>query len=84
MILLGLKTPEYIINPKSCMCYPNDTFYIYWDMWISFVLLISCMITPVNFAFQDELETVKWYVIFNNIIDLFFFLELIINFNSAF
>ena len=66
------------------MCYPNDTYYMYWDMWISFILLISCIITPINFAFQDELENVEWYVIFNYAIDLFFLAELIVNFNTAF
>ena len=42
------------------------------------------MITPVNFAFQDELETIMWYTVFNYAIDIFFFFELIINFNSAY
>ena len=84
MILLGLRSPEFILNPKKCMFYPNDSFFITWDMWISFVLLVSCMITPVNFAFQDELETIMWYTVFNYAIDIFFFFELIINFNSAY
>jgi len=84
MILLGLRAPEFIVRRKSCILYPNDTFFIYWDMWISLVLLVSCLITPVNFAFQDELDAIVWYVWFNYMIDMFFFLELITNFNTAY
>lgn len=51
MIVLGLMNPEFIVQRKSCIVYPNDPWFMYWDMWISLVLLISCLITPVNFAF---------------------------------
>jgi hypothetical protein len=51
MILLGILTPNVIEERKRFMLYPDDTFYIYWDMFISLILLISCMITPLNFAF---------------------------------
>ena len=53
-------------------------------MFISVVLLVSCVITPINFAFSDELESVNWWLEFNIIIDVFFFIEIIINFNTAF
>jgi hypothetical protein len=58
MILLGILTPNDVEEKKSFMLYPDDTFYIYWDMWISVILLVSCMITPLNFAFQEELESI--------------------------
>ena len=51
MILLGILTPNDVQEKKSFMLYPDDSFYIYWDMGISVILLISCMITPLNFAF---------------------------------
>ena len=51
MILLGILTPNDVKEKKRMMLYPDDCFYIYWDMFISFILLISCMITPLNFAF---------------------------------
>ena len=51
MILLGILTPNDVKEKKRMMLYPDDSFYIYWDMFISVILLISCMITPLNFAF---------------------------------
>ena len=58
MILLGILTPNDVQEKKKFMLYPDDSFYIYWDMYVSVILLISCMITPLNFAFQDELESI--------------------------
>lgn len=56
LILLGIKAPKFVKSRKRCLLYPDDGFYIYFDMFISLILLISCMITPLNFAFQTELE----------------------------
>jgi hypothetical protein len=83
MILLGIRAPQFIKDRKRGIIYQNDTIYIYWDMFISIILLISCCVTPLNFAFQEELESIQWYVITGYIIDLFFAMEIIINFNSA-
>lgn len=84
MILLGLKPPTNITDRKRCMLYPDDTFFMYWDMYISVILLISCMITPLNFAFQVELESIKWYVNCGWAIDIFFAIEIVLTYNSAF
>ena len=53
-------------------------------MFISVILLISCSITPLNFAFSEELEAITWYMACGYAIDIFFALEIVINFNSAF
>ena len=58
MILLGIRAPKFVKERKRCILYPDDTFYIYWDMFMSFILLISCLITPLNFAFSRELEAI--------------------------
>ena len=84
MILLGIRAPKFIKNRKKCILYPDDTFYIYWDMFISVILLVSCMITPLNFAFQSELEAIQWYVNCGIAIDCFFALEIVLNFNSSY
>ena len=41
------------------------------------------MITPLNFAFQTELESIQWYVNCGIAIDIFFAFEIILNYNSA-
>ena len=85
MILLGLRSPtDYLTKKVACLLYPNDSFNISWEIFISFILLISCLITPLNFAFQKELDEINWYVTCGYIIDGFFFLEIIINFNCAY
>lgn len=56
---------------------------MFWDLIITICLLISCILTPFNLAFTDELEEVYWYVIFNYMIDLFFAIDIFINFNTA-
>jgi hypothetical protein len=66
------------------MLYPDDTFFMYWDMYISIILLISCMITPLNFAFQVELESIQWYVNCGWAIDIFFAIEIVLTYNTAF
>lgn len=53
-------------------------------MLISVILLISCLITPLNFAFQSELEAIQWYVNCGITIDIFFAIEIILNFNSSY
>jgi len=58
MILLGIRSPNFVSERKKFMQYPDDSFYIYFDMFISVILLISCMITPLNFAFSSELESI--------------------------
>jgi hypothetical protein len=84
MIILGIRDPKFVKNRKKFMFYPDDPFSIYWEMWISLILLISCIITPLNFAFQEELESIQWYVNCGIIIDVFFAIEIVINYNSSF
>ena len=57
---------------------------IYWDTLVSTILLITCFLTPLNLAFTEELDLIGWYVIMNFIIDILFFLDIIVNFMTAF
>jgi hypothetical protein len=41
-------------------------------------------LTPFTLAFSDELSTVVWYTILNNTIDIFFAMDIILNFNLAY
>ena len=63
--------------------YPNDNVKINWDIWISLVLLITCFQTPLNFAFQEELDSYTWLIVVTYVIDLLFLIDIVINFNSA-
>jgi hypothetical protein len=83
-ILLGLRAPEWIISKKAWLLYPNDNFKIYWDILMAIILLQTCFTTPLQFAFQDEIESFGWFMLFNYSMDILFFVDIIINFNSAY
>ena len=66
------------------MCYPNDGPKINWDIFMTFVLLLTCVITPLHIAFSDEENEVRWMGILNNCIDVLFAIDMIVIFNSAY
>ena len=65
------------------MLYPTtDPFKNYWDLYISLILIFSCLITPYRIAFV-HIETQQWSVI-NYYVDICFALDIILIFNSAY
>lgn len=84
--MLGLRAPTQIMKEgrKMCLIYPNDKYkQIYWDTLVSIILLITCYLTPLNLAFSDELDHITWYQALNYVIDGLFFIDILINFNTA-
>ena len=53
-----------------------------WDFFMTFVLLVSCLMTPYKIAFIDPRNT-KWQTI-DNIQDMLFALDIFIIFNTAY
>ena len=41
---------------KRCIIYPNDRYKIWWDVFLSLVLLISCFQAPLEIAFPYIFE----------------------------
>ena len=70
-------------NKKHCLIYPEDQPKVYWDLFITTVLLTSCLLTPFRLAFGELEDPVEWIVI-NYSIDACFLIDIIIIFNSAF
>jgi hypothetical protein len=66
------------------MCYPSDNSKINWDIFMTFVLLLTCVITPLHIAFSDEKNEILWMGVLNNVIDFLFLSDMIVIFNSAF
>ena len=57
LTLLGLAKVDQIEDRKSLLFYPNDTWKIVgWDVFISLVLLITCITTPFDMAFGEEFD----------------------------
>lgn len=46
-------------------------------------LLLTCLLVPYNMAFSDELDQLVWFVDFMLVLDLFFTVDILINFNTA-
>ena len=66
---------------KCCMCYPEDPNKAHWDLCISLILVFTCVMTPVDMAFDDVGSHWDWIL---RVIDCLFFIDCIIIFNSAF
>lgn len=66
------------------MFYPSDNNKINWDIFMTFVLLLTCVITPLHIAFSDEKNKIHWMGVLNNVIDCLFLSDMIVIFNSAF
>lgn len=66
------------------MFYPNDSIKICFEIGISIILLLTCFITPLQFAFQEELDALEWFMIMNYTIDFIFLVDIVVQFNSAY
>jgi hypothetical protein len=78
------------VDRKKGIIYPEDKYISYWDLWITIVLLFTCIILPIRIAFVKPLEevhdmgTIHIWLVINTTLDLFFFIDMIIVFNSAY
>jgi hypothetical protein len=41
-------------NRKTCLVYPEDKFKNIWDLFMTVVLLVTCISTPLDIAFAAE------------------------------
>lgn len=64
------------------MIYPEDTWKEQWDLVVSLVLIFTCAVTPFRLAFYEKEDT-TWEVI-NGVVDLIFFVDMILIFNTAY
>ena len=63
------------------MIYPTNEYKIYWDVFITTLLLFSCILTPMHLALYNELS--RGWNVTNSLIDVAFFIDIIIIFNTA-
>ena len=64
------------------MFYPEDNCLANWNIVMTIILLVTCLVTPWKIAFSAEADF-AWEVI-NTIIDIFFGIDMLVIFNSAF
>ena len=67
---------------KRCVIYPDNQIKDGWDMWVTVILIFSCLIIPYRIAFIQE-EEIAWRIAMW-VIDSFFLIDIIVNFMSAY
>ena len=78
---------EYIANKiivKPYIIYPEYIQKIAWDIFMSFILVLSCVLTPVDLAFPAIRDQNQSYDIFMYTIDFLFLCDILATFISAF
>lgn len=69
-------------NRKKWILYPEDRLKNYWNLFMTLILLIVCVTTPLDIAFSDVNEDNKFG--YSNVIDILFLCDMIVIFNSAY
>lgn len=64
------------------MIYPDNPYKPHWDVFVSIVLIFTCIVTPYNIALNDN-PSLGWDIS-NHVIDGLFLLDIIIIFNTAY
>lgn len=64
------------------MIYPNNEFKGQWDGFVMLILFFTCMVTPYRLAFAKE-DPPAWTIV-NTIIDIFFAVDIILSFMTAY
>jgi hypothetical protein len=79
-LILGLRAVSHSQEKyrNRTLLYPDSNFKKNWDVIISLILLATCILTPLNFAFQDDLDEILGVVITNYLIDILFFFDILI------
>ncbi len=72
-----------IKNQKKFLIYPDNKYKDWWDMYITIILIFSSIVTPINIAFDSDInkDLIYWENLFTNIS---FAVDSILMFNTAF
>jgi len=70
-------------NKVKLLLYPEDIMKEKWDIFITIVLFVSLVITPMRITFGPTVELPSWKAV-GQIIDFFFLLDIFVNFNCSF
>lgn len=74
-------------NDRKCyLLYPEDPSKQRWDMFVTYLLVFTCLSTPLYISFHehDKDEGIDTWTLINTIVDVFFGIDIIFNYFSAF
>ena len=69
------------LPPDVCLISPGNVYKLNWDVLVTALLLYSCIATPAQIALWTDLG--RSLKIVNYVVDCFFFIDIVIIFNSA-
>ena len=72
------------IKKRKCLFRTHGQNKIKWDLFIMLLATINCFQVPYNVAFADSDDSNIYLDIFNGFIDVFFILDVIVNFRTSF
>lgn len=64
------------------LIYPDEKNKEAWDLFMTFILLITCVLTPYNIAFVPNEDITSWIV--SCAIDVLFAIDMLVIFNSVY
>jgi hypothetical protein len=70
-------------NKVKYILYPENSKKAKWDILMTLILILTCIITPLRLAFGESEEPLEW-VIFMYSIDFMFLIDIFLIFNSAY
>ena len=79
------RSDENIVHQAKkakCVILPNNKPLMYWNAWVSLLLLYTAAMVPIKVSFWDK-ETLGW-IIFDTITDCFFLTDLVLMFFQAY
>jgi CRP-like cAMP-binding protein len=71
---------------KHCLIHPKDMRKLMWDSWMGVLIIFSIVTIPMQVAFESyqHVSSAANLQAFDYAIDIFFFLDIIANFNTAY
>jgi len=79
-----LSDEDPVYKKKRCILYPENRTKFYWDSYVAILLVITCLQIPYNLAFEKSSKHSTYLLAYNLYIDATFFIDILVQFNSAY
>lgn len=65
------------------LIFPDMRLKQYWDLFVTFLVIFSCVVTPWRLAFVESDDTF-WWIVQDSLIDILFLIDIIVNFFTVY
>lgn len=80
----SIRRKETVKIRVPFLFYPDMNIKVYWDLWMTLVLVVSCIHTPVDIAFSNSEDHWTANDIMGLVMDIFFLIDILFCFFSAY